>query len=72
MFSGKLGMTLEQMENEIETMRKFDKYLQEHIAGYSLICHQFALEQSADWLESMGVDSCEFIKRMDIYKTERQ
>ena len=43
--SKKLNMTLEQMENEIEMMRAFDKWLLEVAFGkqqYARICKEFA------------------------------
>lgn len=70
--SEKLGMTIEQMEHEIEVMRKFDKYLKDNLEGYPMIVHQFALEESCGLLESVGVDSSEFRSMMDVYKIKEQ
>lgn len=73
--SPKLGMSLWQMEQEVEFMRQWDTYIKDSIGKvqYDLLSHQFCLEHSCEWLERNGVDSQEFRDAMDAkYRTEEQ
>ena len=71
MDSKRLGMTIEEMEYEIECMRAWDKYLKRVLGKehYDMLCNEFALLKCCEWLEDKRVDSNPFREAMD--KTRR-
>lgn len=79
-FSEKLNMTLEEMENEILTMRRLEKYIMNAIGEeqYEFLVRGFASEFAKEKLKELGA-SDEVIEKIaenaDIetgYSTEKQ
>lgn len=52
----KLGMTEEQMIEEVEFMREWEKYLMKSLGTehYEMLCQDFARKKSADKLRMLG------------------
>lgn len=71
MVSKRLGMTIEEMEYEIEFMRAWDEYLKRvlGVEHYDMLSHELVLSECCKWLEDKGVDSKPFRDMMD--KTRR-
>ena len=67
LFSGELNMTLEEMENEIIGMRRFEEYLMRTLGKeqYDFLVHGFAREVGKEKLMDLGASEEVAEKIMD-------
>lgn len=68
LFSEKLGMTLEEMEGEIEFMREWDRWMRSKIGAqdYDRLAAAFSREKATTELRKLGATENEAEKICDI------